>query len=103
MAETLLRTQSEDGSWPACVDGRTGAVIGKYSTSVAAVISLFERVNELQPDPRWSRARDPSLAWMEKIRRFNGWNVCAAAIRTTIQPRRDRSWQSKMVPAPLPN
>jgi len=76
MAETLLRTQLEDGSWPARVDGRTGEVIAKYSTSVAAVISLFERVNGLQPDSRWGVARDKALVWMEKYpMRSYGWVV----------------------------
>ncbi len=76
MAEVLARTQADDGSWPARVDGKTGEVIATYGTSVAAVISFFSRLETHRPDQRWSDCSVRAMDWMIRnpLRTF-GWVV----------------------------
>ena len=76
MAEVLARTQAENGSWPTRVDGKTGEVLGTYGTSVAAVISFFNRLQVHYPDKRWTDCSSRAMEWMIKNpMKTYGWVV----------------------------
>lgn len=76
IADVLVRTQSDDGSWPARVDGKTGEVLASYGTSGAAVISFFSRLQNHSPEQCWSKSSDRAMVWMiENPLRTYGWVV----------------------------
>ncbi len=64
IAEVLVDTQLDDGSWPARVDGKTGEVLGKYSTSVAAVVRFLYHLNAYTPDARFISAAKKGVSWL---------------------------------------
>jgi hypothetical protein len=66
IAEILVKTQREDGSWPARVDGKTGEVIAEYSTSAVAAISFLDRLNKNSPDKRWFTTRNKAIEWIQE-------------------------------------
>ena len=63
IANCLMRTQLPDGSWPARVDGKTGEVIGEYSTSAIAVASFMDRLNEHRPSTKMVECSKRALNW----------------------------------------
>ena len=66
MADTLCRTQREDGSWYARVNAKTGEPIGKtYSTALISVVTFLTLLNDVQPDSRWIAVRDKAMKWVE--------------------------------------
>ncbi len=74
MADVLVRTQQEDGSWPARVDARTGEVLGEYTTNLTATLDLFERLNKHCPNPCWIKAHDRVFSWvMAHPMKTYGW------------------------------
>lgn len=77
IAEVLFATQLDNGSWYARVDGRTGEPLGgTYSTSVAAVATFMDNLNEVCPDTRWTDARDKALRWLsDNPFKTYGWVV----------------------------
>ncbi|MHC4444803.1 MAG: hypothetical protein ACYTBZ_16320 [Planctomycetota bacterium] len=64
MAELLVRHQGDDGSWPARVDGKTGGVLGDYSTTAIGVASFMDCLHDHVPDKRWLTTRDKALEWV---------------------------------------
>lgn len=76
MAEVFVKTQRDDGSWYARVDGKSGEVIANYSTSVIAVVAFLDRLNADHPDLRWVQARDRAFDWIMKnpVKTY-GWAV----------------------------
>ena len=76
MAETLVRTQREDGSWAARVDAKSGEVIGDYSTSAISVASFLDSLNKHRPDTRWTKASKRAVSWiMQNPVKTYGWVV----------------------------
>jgi len=76
MAETLARTQLPDGSWPARVDGKTGEVLGSYSSSTGSVASFMHRLQAHRPDERWKAVEQRARAWMmDHPMKTGGWVV----------------------------
>lgn len=76
MADTLARNQLEDGSWPARVDGKTGEVLGSYSSSPGAVAKFMNRLAKHRPDARWGDVEQRARAWMLKYpAKTGGWVV----------------------------
>ncbi len=74
MAEILVRTQREDGSWPARVDARSGEVLGEYTTNLTVSLTFLERLNRHRPDPRWIQAQDRVFSWiMAHPMKTYGW------------------------------
>jgi hypothetical protein len=74
VAEVLVKHQSEDGSWPSRVDGKTGEVITEYTSSVGLVPKFLDRLNKHRPNERWVTARDRAVNWMmENPMRTYGW------------------------------
>lgn len=66
IAEVLVKTQLNDGSWPARVDAKNGEVFCDYSTSVTSVVSFLERLNQHCPDNRWTQTSKHALEWLIK-------------------------------------
>lgn len=63
IAEVLIRTQLPDGSWYARVDGKTGEVIGNYSTSVIAAASFMDSLNKHRPSPKLVECSKKAFNW----------------------------------------
>ncbi len=66
MAETHVKTQLPDGSWPGRVDGKTGEVFGGYSSATGTVASFLNHLATRRPDPRWGPAEQRAREWMLK-------------------------------------
>jgi hypothetical protein len=98
LAEKLVSTQLEDGSWPARVDGKTGEIIAAYSTSVAAVVSFLDRLNDHKPDSRWEKSRDRAIDWITKYpMKTHGWVINfddVSATATRDEPYRGESFSN---------
>lgn len=76
MAGTLIKTQLQDGSWPARVDGLTGEVIGSYSSSSGSVASFLNRLHKYRRDDRYAQTESRARAWMLKYpMKTYGWVV----------------------------
>jgi hypothetical protein len=75
MAETFCDTQQENGSWYARVDAKTGEPIGgTYSTSVVAVVSFLDMLNQIKPHSNWISTRNKAIYWLEKNPfKTHGW------------------------------
>jgi hypothetical protein len=76
LADTLARTQLENGSWPARVDGQTGEVLGSYSSSSGSVAAFMNRLNKHRADPRWPTVEQRARKWMMDYPvKTGGWVV----------------------------
>jgi hypothetical protein len=76
MAETLIKTQLDDGSWPARVDGRTGEVISSYSSSSGSVASFLNRLQKHRSDARYAESERRARSWMLRYpMKTYGWVV----------------------------
>ncbi|MFH1613537.1 MAG: hypothetical protein ABIG61_00425 [Planctomycetota bacterium] len=64
VADTLLKFQKPDGSWPWRINMKTGEITDHYSSLVLEFIRLFELLVEIKSNDKYSQARDKALAWM---------------------------------------
>ncbi len=76
IAEIFHKTQQEDGSWPARVDGKDGHILGQYSSSVISVVSFMDKLQNYDNDPRWQEVKTKALEWVVKFPcKTYGWVV----------------------------
>ncbi len=76
IAEIFHKTQQQDGSWPARVDGKDGHVLGQYSSSVISVVSFMEKLQQFDDDPKWQTVKTKALQWVKTYPcKTYGWVV----------------------------
>jgi len=61
VADTLAKNQSPEGTWPFRVNPKNGEVREPYTSSVIYAVMLFERLDALDGDDRYSENRDAAL------------------------------------------
>ncbi|MEN8228872.1 MAG: hypothetical protein ABFS38_12020 [Bacteroidota bacterium] len=66
IAETLKKTQKEDGSWSYYVNAKTGEVYYDYTSVNSMAAVFFDEVIKSFPDlePKYKEARDKSWKWV---------------------------------------
>ena len=76
LADTLLRFQNEDGSWPFRVNGQDGSLLDAYTSNAVSPAVFFALLEEIAPDSRYSSARQKAIRWILdgpiKTRRWQG-------------------------------
>lgn len=67
IADTLLKHQRDDGSWPFRVIPENGNVHADYGCAAVLAVQFFEDLMQgAGDDPRYRKARDGALQWMFK-------------------------------------
>ncbi len=64
IAETLVKKQSEDGSWPFRVVPRDGTVRQQFGGAPVYYVEFFQLLSKRDPNPKWGKAYDRSLKLM---------------------------------------
>jgi len=64
VAETLVRRQREDGSWPYRVVPEDGTVRQDFGGAPVFLVEFFERMLRYEDKPAWHRAHDRALKYM---------------------------------------
>ena len=64
LADTLVRTQRRDGSWPFRVSAEDGSVTGDYTSDAVTPARLSGLLEEIGPDERYLAARYNAVEWM---------------------------------------
>lgn len=64
LAETFVRLQRPNGTWPYRVNPRTGSVMEDYTSNVVSPACLLALLEQLQPNPQYPTARKQAIAWL---------------------------------------
>ncbi|MCP4312397.1 MAG: hypothetical protein GY790_14130 [Bacteroidetes bacterium] len=64
IAQTLVRNQRADGTWPFRVDPETEGVVEEYTSSVIYAIRLFEALDEINQNQKYGANRDRTWEWL---------------------------------------
>ncbi len=77
IAQTLVRNQRADGTWPFRVDPETEEVVEEYTSSVIYAIRLFEVLDEINQNHKYRANRDRTWEWLIngpiKTKEFRGF------------------------------
>ncbi len=63
IAQTLVRNQRANGTWPFRVDPETEEVVEEYTSSVIFAIKLFEALDEINQNTQYRANRDQTWEW----------------------------------------
>lgn len=66
IADTLVATQGEDGSWPFRVIAQDGKVYQQFGGAPVFYVRFFEEMNRHEPKPEYQQAHDRALELMIK-------------------------------------
>jgi len=77
IANTLVKNQRANGTWPFRVDPKTKKVIEEYTSSVIYAVMLFENLDKLNKNNKYKDYRDRTWEWLlngpVKTKEFRGF------------------------------
>lgn len=73
IADTYLKTQNEEGTWPQLLNTETGEAVGEHKLIPTSVIDLFDRLSDEYGLKKYKTAREKAFQWCleNPVKTFN--------------------------------